>query len=107
MHDANASHLDLQTIAKTIMEQRGFEPDFPAAVSDQLAKLRQNPPQIAAGGDVRDLRNLSWGNRSQSCIQLSLKTRILTDLREKFGNQAVIKGLAFDSDDGDQTTEDG
>jgi DNA polymerase-4 len=28
-------------------------------------------------------------------------------LREKFGNQAVIKGLAFDSDDGDQTTEDG
>ena len=62
MHDANASHLDLQTIAKTIMEQRGFEPDFPAAVSDQLAKLRQNPPQIAAGGDVRDLRNLLWSS---------------------------------------------
>jgi len=62
MHDGNASHLDLQTIAKTIMEQRGFEPDFPAAVSDQLAKLRQNPPQIAAGGDVRDLRNLLWSS---------------------------------------------
>ncbi len=28
-------------------------------------------------------------------------------LREKFGNQAVIKGLAFDSDNGEQTTEDG
>lgn len=62
MHDGNASHLDLQTIAKTLMEQRGFEPDFPAAVSDQLAKLRQNPPQIAAGGDVRDLRNLLWSS---------------------------------------------
>ena len=62
MHDANASHLYLQTIAKTIMEQRGFEPDFPAAVSDQLANLRQNPPQIAAGGDVRDLRNLLWSS---------------------------------------------
>jgi DNA polymerase-4 len=28
-------------------------------------------------------------------------------LRKKFGNQAVIKGLAFDLDDGEQTTEDG
>jgi DNA polymerase-4 len=28
-------------------------------------------------------------------------------LREKFGNQAVVKGLTFDSDDGEQTTEDG
>jgi DNA polymerase-4 len=27
-------------------------------------------------------------------------------LREKFGNQAVIKGLAFDTDDGERTTED-
>ena len=25
MHDANPSHLDLQAIAKTIMQQRGFE----------------------------------------------------------------------------------
>ena len=62
MHDANPSHLDLQTIAKSIMEQRGFEPDFPAAVSQQLATLRQNPPQIAAAGDLRDLRNLLWSS---------------------------------------------
>jgi exoribonuclease-2 len=61
MHDANPSHLDLQAIAKTIMEQRGFEPDFPAAVSAQLAKLRQTP-QFAAGGDVRDLRSLLWSS---------------------------------------------
>lgn len=62
MHDANPSHVDLQAIAKTIMEQRGFQPDFPAAVSGQLASLRQNPPQIAAGGDIRDLRNLLWSS---------------------------------------------
>jgi exoribonuclease-2 len=62
MHDASPSHLDLQAIAKTIMEQRGFEPDFPAAVSQQLATLRQNPPQIAAAGDIRDLRSLLWSS---------------------------------------------
>ena len=62
MHDANSSHLDLQAIAKRIMEQRGFEPDFPAAVSDQLATLRQSPPRIPAGGDIRDLRSLLWSS---------------------------------------------
>jgi exoribonuclease-2 len=62
MHDANPSHLDLQAIAKTIMKQRGFDPDFPAAVSEQLASLRQNPPQIAAAGDIRDLRSLLWSS---------------------------------------------
>ena len=62
MNDAHPSHLDLQAIAKTIMEQRGFEPDFPAAVSQQLASLRQNPPAIAAGGDIRDLRSLFWSS---------------------------------------------
>ena len=62
MHDANPSHLDLQAIAKRIMEQRGFEPDFPAAVSDQLATLRQSPPRIPAGGDIRDLRSLLWSS---------------------------------------------
>jgi VacB/RNase II family 3'-5' exoribonuclease len=62
MHDANPSHLDLQAIAKKIMQQRGFEPDFPEAVSQQLAGLRQNPPQIAAGHDIRDLRSLLWSS---------------------------------------------
>ena len=28
-------------------------------------------------------------------------------LREKFGDDAVIKGLALEPDDGEQTTEDG
>jgi exoribonuclease II len=62
MHDANSNHVNLQAIAKQIMEERGFEPDFPPAVSEQLASLRQNPPQIAAGPDIRDLRNLLWSS---------------------------------------------
>jgi VacB/RNase II family 3'-5' exoribonuclease len=62
MHDASPSHLDLQATAKQIMEEHGFEPDFPAAVSDQLAELRQNPPRVTAEKDVRDLRNLLWSS---------------------------------------------
>jgi VacB/RNase II family 3'-5' exoribonuclease len=62
MQDANPSHLDLQAIAKEIMKEHGFEPDFPGAVSDQLASLRKNPPRVAVSNEVRDLRNLLWSS---------------------------------------------
>ena len=58
----NPSHLDLQGIAKQVMQQRGFQPDFAAQVPQQLADLKAHPPQIASGGDVRDLRNLLWSS---------------------------------------------
>ena len=58
----NPSHVDLQAIAKEVMQQRGFEPDFPAAVQQQLADLRAHPPQVASGKDVRDLRDLLWSS---------------------------------------------
>src|SRR5438309_11689135 len=62
MHDASPSHLDLQATAKEIMQQHGFEPDFPPQVPQQLADLKSHPPQMAAGGEVRDLRNLLWSS---------------------------------------------
>jgi exoribonuclease-2 len=62
MQDASRSHLDLQATAKQLMEEHGFEPDFPRDVSDQLAAMKQDPPQITAGKDVRDLRNLLWSS---------------------------------------------
>ena len=62
MPDSNPSHLDLQATAKQIMLRYGFEPDFPPQVSQQLADLKAHPPQIAAGGDARDLRNLLWSS---------------------------------------------
>jgi VacB/RNase II family 3'-5' exoribonuclease len=58
----NPSHLDLQAIAKQVMQQRGFQPDFAAQVPQQLADLKAHPPQIASGGDVRDLRSLLWSS---------------------------------------------
>jgi VacB/RNase II family 3'-5' exoribonuclease len=62
MPNATPSHLDLQAAAKDIMQQYGFEPDFPPAVQQQLAQLRAQPPAIAAGGGVRDLRTLLWSS---------------------------------------------
>ena len=62
MPEATLSHLDLQATAKEIMQRYGFEPDFPPQVPQQLADLKAHPPKIAAGGDVRDLRNLLWSS---------------------------------------------
>lgn len=92
MPDANPSHLDLQAIAKTIMEQRGFEPDFPPAVSQQLASLRQNPPAVAAGGDIRDLRSLLWSSidndTSRDLDQIEVAERVAN------GDVKVMIGIA-------------
>ena len=44
------------------MIDHGFEPDFPAQVTPQLASLKTRSPQIAPGPDVRDLRNLLWSS---------------------------------------------
>ncbi len=62
MPSANPPHLDLQVIAKQVMQQRGFQPDFPPQVPQQLADLKAHPPQIAPTGDIRDLRNLPWSS---------------------------------------------
>ncbi|HZC22182.1 MAG TPA: ribonuclease catalytic domain-containing protein, partial [Candidatus Binatia bacterium] len=62
MHPSNPSPLDLQTTAKQIMLEYGFEPEFPAAVSAQLDQLKQNPPAVAANSEVRDLRDLLWSS---------------------------------------------
>jgi exoribonuclease-2 len=55
-------HIDLQAVAKKVVRQRGFEPDFPPEVQQQLTNLRAHPPQIAAGKNVGDLRNLFWSS---------------------------------------------
>src|ERR1700751_5100679 len=62
MPAANSPHLDLQAIAKQVMMERGFQPDFPLEVSQQLSTLRAHPPQFATTPDVRDMRNLLWSS---------------------------------------------
>ena len=62
MNEVRPSHLDLQATAKQIMLAHGFEPDFPAQIAQQLSELKAHPPQVAPGGDIRDLRNLLWSS---------------------------------------------
>src|SRR5580698_224971 len=66
MNDAtanpSAAHVDLQVIAKQVMQAHGFQPDFGPDVAKQLADLKAHPPQVASGGAIRDLRNLLWSS---------------------------------------------
>ncbi len=61
MHDSNPTHLDLQATAKQIMQEYGFEPDFPPEVSGQLGALRAQPA-APHSRDVHDLRSLLWSS---------------------------------------------
>src|ERR1700692_1770306 len=83
MPEATLSHLDLQATAKEIMQRYGFEPDFPPQVPQQLADLKPHPPKIAAGGDVRDLRNLLWSSidndTSRDLDQIEVAERLPDD----------------------------
>lgn len=66
MSHSQTSHFDLQTAAKQIMQEYGFEPDFSGAVRQQLAQIKSKPPQISPSGDIRDLRNLLWSSSAPS-----------------------------------------
>jgi exoribonuclease II len=55
------THLDLQATAKEIMQEHGFQPDFPPAVVAQLASLHtQNA--IPETDHLLDLRSLLWSS---------------------------------------------
>ena len=56
------SSIDLQAVARQVMIEHGFEPDFPPPVQQQLAALKANAPPIAPNGQIRDLRNLLWSS---------------------------------------------
>jgi len=61
MTNNNPSHIDLQATAKEVMQEHGFQPDFPPAVATQLAELKTQPQATVTDG-VRDLRNLLWSS---------------------------------------------
>jgi VacB/RNase II family 3'-5' exoribonuclease len=62
MNDPRPSSINLQTIARQVMQAAGFEPDFPPEVQKQLADIRAHPPQLVPSDKVRDLRNLLWSS---------------------------------------------
>jgi VacB/RNase II family 3'-5' exoribonuclease len=92
MPNTSPSHVDLQAVAKDIMRQYGFEPDFPAGVQQQLMDLRAHPPAITAGGTVRDLRSQLWSSidndTSRDLDQIEVAERLPN------GNVKVLIGVA-------------
>lgn len=91
MHGVSPSHLDLQATAKEVMLAQGFEPDFPPAVTQQLAELKNHPPQLSVAG-ARDLRSLLWSSidndTSRDLDQIEFAERLPN------GNVRVLVGIA-------------
>ncbi len=61
-NDPRPSSINLQAIARQVMQARGFQPDFPPETQAQLAEIKAHPPQLVPSGEVRDLRNLLWSS---------------------------------------------
>jgi exoribonuclease II len=111
MH-ANPSHLDLLATAKQIMQEHGFEPDFPVAVSTQLAAMNGSA-QISLGKDVRDLRHLLWSSidndTSRDLDQIEVAERVSNgDVRILIGiadvDAYVVKNTPIDQHASRETT---
>jgi VacB/RNase II family 3'-5' exoribonuclease len=92
MPNTSSSHIDLQAVAKDIMRQHGFEPDFPPGVQQQLMELRAHPPAVIAGGTVRDLRSQLWSSidndTSRDLDQIEVAERLSN------GDVRVLVGIA-------------
>jgi VacB/RNase II family 3'-5' exoribonuclease len=62
MNDHRSSSINLQAIARQVMQGQGFQPDFPPETQKQLADIKAHPPQLTPSNKVRDLRNLLWSS---------------------------------------------
>ncbi len=64
------------------MLENGFEPEFPAQVQQQLAKLLAHLPQLVPDAYIRDLRDLLWSSidndTSRDLDQAEVAERLLT-----------------------------
>ena len=60
MNNSHPPHIDLQAIAREVMIQNGFEPEFPPAAEQQLAHINGQPKLPST--DVHDLRDLLWSS---------------------------------------------
>jgi exoribonuclease-2 len=89
---ANPLPIDLQKTAKEVMQRRGFQPDFPPQVPQQLAQLKAHPPQLAPARDIRDLRNLLWSSidndTSRDLDQIEVAERLSN------GDVKIMVGIA-------------
>src|ERR1700680_4663468 len=62
MNDPRTPPINLQAIARQVMQARGFNPDFPPEAQQQLAEIKAHPPQLVPSDRVHDLRKLFWSS---------------------------------------------
>jgi exoribonuclease-2 len=90
MSDARPPHVDLQAMARQIMVENGFEPDFPEGVPQQLVQIKAQPQTVSP--DSRDLRNLLWSSidndTSRDLDQIEVAERLPN------GDVKVLVGIA-------------
>ncbi|HEY6357686.1 MAG TPA: hypothetical protein VIX35_05555, partial [Vicinamibacterales bacterium] len=53
---------DLHAMARAIMAENGFHPDFPPEVAAELAAVIAAPPSAAPASGLQDLRGLLWSS---------------------------------------------
>jgi len=83
MNAPNPSHVDLQAIAREVMIEHGFDPDFPPPVQQQVATLERHIPAPVPNGQIHDLRNLLWSSidndTSKDLDQVEVAERLSSD----------------------------
>src|SRR5712671_454792 len=92
MNDPRSSSINLQAIARQVMQAQGFQPDFPPEAQKQLADIKAHPPQLTPSDKVRDLRNLLWSSidndTSKDLDQIEVAERLPN------GDVKVLIGIA-------------
>jgi VacB/RNase II family 3'-5' exoribonuclease len=109
-NNTHPSQPNLREIARNTMIHEGFDPDFPASVKAELAKLDsvKSPPAAQS----RDLRKLLWSSidnsDSKDLDQVEFAERVGEDIKVSVGiadvDSYVPKGSAIDQHAFENTT---
>ncbi|HEY6304024.1 MAG TPA: RNB domain-containing ribonuclease [Terriglobales bacterium] len=102
MNDLQPSSVNLQAIARQVMQAQGFAPNFPPEVQTQLADITAHPRQLLPSDKVRDLRNLLWSSidndTSKDLDQIEVAERLPNgDVKAMIGIADVDAFVAKDS----------
>src|SRR5258708_3960377 len=102
MNDPRASSINLQAIARQVMQAQGFQPDFPPETQTQLADIKAHPPQLTPSDKVRDLRSLLWSSidndTSKDLDQIEVAQRLPNgDIKVMIGTPDVDSFVAKES----------
>ena len=102
MNDPRSSSINLQAMAREVMQAQGFQPDFPPENRKQLADIKAHPPQLTPSEKVQDLRSLPWSSidndTSKDLDQIEVAERLPNgDIKVMIGIADVDAFVAKDS----------